>query len=72
MSRHPNATVQRAYGARYRACIRAGFSQADAREQATIEADRVAREIAAVRADAESASLDELLAAESILDGLDR
>lgn len=43
-TKHPSATVGQAYSDRFGACIRAGFSQADAREQATIEAERVARE----------------------------
>jgi len=41
---HPSATVRDAYHARFRACIRAGFSQSDAREQASSEAARIERE----------------------------
>lgn len=42
---HPQLAVVIARAERFQAAVRAGFSQADARDMATAEAERVAREV---------------------------
>ena len=46
---HPDRRIGDAYAERYTACVKFGFSHCDAREQATLEAERVARDLRDVR-----------------------